>query len=128
MLARALLGQAFFFKGFFMVPIVLYVALSLLVAFVGTGKRGGVLLLFVICLALTPAAGIVVALVARDGKPIRNGENDLAMASPDGKSNANSEGVLARIFRLRGSKRKPENDVALSAPEAYINRQNAGNL
>jgi hypothetical protein len=116
------------FKGFFMVPIVLYVALSLLVAFVGTGKRGGVLLLFVICLALTPAAGIVVALVARDGKPIRNGENDLAMASPDGKSKANREGVLARIFRFRGSKQKPENDVALPAPEADTNRQNAGNL
>jgi len=116
------------FKGFFMVPIVLYVALSLLVAFVGTGKRGGVLLLFVICLALTPAAGIVVALVARDGKPIRDGENGLAMASTDGKSNPNREGVLARIFRLRGGKQKPENDVALPAPEADTNRQNAGNL
>ena len=111
-----------------MVPIVLYVALSLLVAFVGTGKRGGVLLLFVICLALTPAAGIVVALVARDGKPIRDGENDLTMAAPDGKSNANREGVLARIFRLRGSKQKPENDVALPAPETDTNPQNAGNL
>ena len=110
-----------------MVPIVLYVALSLLVAFVGTGKRGGVLLLFVICLALTPAAGIVVALVARDKKPTRDEEHDLAMASPDGKSNANREGVLARIFRLRGSKQKPENDIALPASEADTNRQNAGN-
>jgi hypothetical protein len=111
-----------------MVPIGLYVALSLLVAFVGTGKRGGVLLLFVICLALTPAAGIVVALVARDGKPVRDGENSLAMASTDGKSNPNREGVLARIFRLRGGRQTPENDVALAAPEADTNRQNTGNL
>jgi hypothetical protein len=111
-----------------MVPIVLYVTLSLLVAFVGTGKRGGVLLLFVICLALTPAAGIVVALVARDGKPIRNGENDLAMASSAGQPNPNRQGIIARIFRLRGSKQMPENDVALPAPEADTNRQSAGNL
>jgi hypothetical protein len=111
-----------------MVPIVLYVALSLLVAFVGTGKRGGVLLLFVICLALTPAAGIVVALVARDKKPTRDEEHDLAMASPDGKSNANREGVFARIFRLRGPKQKPDNDAAFPAPEVDTNRQNTGNL
>lgn len=111
-----------------MVSIVLYVALSLLVAFVGTGKRGGVLLLFVICLALTPAAGIVVALVARDGKPIRDGENNLATSSSDGQANPNRQGIIARIFRLRGGKQKPENDVALTAPETDTNRQNAGNL
>jgi|GEM_PF-7084070 len=44
----------------------LYVVLSLLVALLGIGKRGGFLLHLVVSLVLTPVTGIVVVLIAPD--------------------------------------------------------------
>lgn len=57
-----------FFEGVSMLPTILYVVLSVLVAFIGTGKRGGFLLHLVICLALTPVAGIITVLIAPDAQ------------------------------------------------------------
>ena len=42
----------------------LYFVLALLVAMLGIGKRGGFLLYFVVAIALTPVAGIILALVS----------------------------------------------------------------
>jgi hypothetical protein len=111
-----------------MVPMVLYIVLSLLVAFVGTGKRGGFLLIFVICLALTPVVGIVVVLMANDGKPNRSRERDIAFNAQDGSSNPNSEGIFARISRLTKWNRKREDDVVLIDLDAGSNRKSEGGL
>jgi hypothetical protein len=42
--------------------------LALLVAMLGIGKRGGFLLHFVVAIALTPVAGIILALVSPSKK------------------------------------------------------------
>lgn len=52
-----------------MLGIGLYVVLSLLVALLGIGKRGGFLLHFVIALLLTPVIGLILALLSPD-KPV----------------------------------------------------------
>lgn len=59
-----------------MLPIILYAVLSVLVAFIGTGKRGGFLLYLVISLALTPIAGIITVLIAPETKSNDKGEQN----------------------------------------------------
>lgn len=57
-------------------PTALYIILSVLVAFIGAGKRGGFLLHLVISLALTPVAGIIAVLIAPEAKGKSRGEKD----------------------------------------------------
>ena len=47
-----------------MIQPALYFTLALLVALLGIGKRGGFLLHLVVAIALTPVAGIILALVS----------------------------------------------------------------
>lgn len=51
-----------------MLQIILYAVLCVLVALLGVGKRGGFLLHLAVSIALTPVAGIVVALIAPAAK------------------------------------------------------------
>jgi hypothetical protein len=111
-----------------MAILILYVAVCLLVAFVGMGKRGSFLLLFVICLVLTPVVGIVVALMTRDGKTIRDGRNDFAMISSSGEPDPSHKSFLGRIFRPKTLRREAEIEVVASVPEAINLTEKDGNL
>lgn len=54
-----------------MPQIFLYIVLSLLVALLGIGKRGGFLLHFVLALILTPVGGVIVVLLSPDAQDVR---------------------------------------------------------
>lgn len=58
-----------------MIQAILYVSLSLLVALLAIGKKGGFLLHFVLSIILTPVTGIILVLLAPDKKdgPDRDG-------------------------------------------------------
>jgi hypothetical protein len=47
---------------------IIYFVLAFLVALLGIGKRGGFLLHLVVAVALTPVAGIIMALIASETK------------------------------------------------------------
>lgn len=51
-----------------MIQVILYVSLSLLVALLAIGKKGGFLLHFVLSIILTPVTGIILVLLAPDKK------------------------------------------------------------
>jgi hypothetical protein len=51
-----------------------YFGLAFLVALLGIGKRGGFLLHLAVAIALTPAAGIILALIAPEAKPAARAE------------------------------------------------------